>query len=84
MHLNVYSSIIEDMKTTQVSINKRMGKDVVYINIYTREYYSATKRSEILPFAATWRDLESIMLSQTERQILCDITYTWTLKNTAK
>jgi len=31
--------------------------------IYTTEYYSAIK-NEILPFATTWTDLESIMLSE--------------------
>ena len=28
------------------------------------EYYSAIKRNEMLPFAATWMDLENIMLSE--------------------
>ena len=49
------------------------------------EHYSAIKKKEILPFAATWMDLEGIMLreiSQTERQILYDITYMWNVKNT--
>ena len=46
------------------------------------EYYSAIRKSEILPFAATWMDLEGIMLSKVrERQILYDITYIWNLKN---
>ena len=31
--------------------------------IYKMEYYSAIKR-KILPFAATWMDLEGIMLSE--------------------
>ena len=32
--------------------------------IYTMEYYSAIKKNEILPFATTWMELESIMLSE--------------------
>ena len=34
------------------------------------------KKSQILPFVATWMDLEVIMLSEiSQRQILYDITY---------
>ena len=48
----------------------------------TVAYYSAIKK-EILPFAATWMDLEIIILSEVrEKQILYDITYTWNLNNT--
>ena len=32
--------------------------------IYTTEYYSARKRNEIMPFAATWMDLEIIIVSE--------------------
>ena len=42
--------------------------------IYTMKYYSATKKTEILPFATTWVDLEGIMLkekSQTEKDKYC-------------
>ena len=33
-------------------------------SIYTMEYYSAIKRNELMAFAATWMDLEIIMLSE--------------------
>ena len=44
---------------------------------YKMEYYSAIKNNEILPFAATWMDLEGIMLSeigQTEKDKYCRIS----------
>ena len=37
---------------------------MVYIYIFTMEYYSAIKRSEIMPFTATWMALEMIILSE--------------------
>ena len=50
--------------------------------IYTMEYYLALKKNKITPFAATWTQLEMIMLSKSERekQIPYDITYMWNLK----
>ena len=32
--------------------------------IYTIEYYSAIKTNEIMPFAGTWTDLETVILSE--------------------
>ena len=32
--------------------------------IYTMEYYSAIKKNTILPFTATWMDVESVILSE--------------------
>ena len=32
--------------------------------IYTMEYYSAIKKNKLMPFAATWMDLEIFILSE--------------------
>ena len=32
--------------------------------IYTMEYYAAIKKNEVMPFAATWVDLEISILSE--------------------
>ena len=34
------------------------------VHIYPIEYYPAIKKNEIMPFAATWMDLEVIILSE--------------------
>ena len=49
--------------------------------VYTIEYYSAIKKNEIMPFAATWLELETLILSKSERerQIPYYITYIWNL-----
>ena len=36
--------------------------------IYIIEYYSAMKRNEIMPFAATWMDLKIIILSEVNQK----------------
>ena len=47
-----------------------MDKDVIHTHTHTNtltgtmEYYSAIQMNEILPFAITWKDLDSIMLSE--------------------
>ena len=43
----------------------------------TMEYHSAIKKTEILPFKATWMDLEGVMLSeisQTEKDKYCTMS----------
>ena len=34
------------------------------VYIYTTEYYSAIKKVDIMPFAATWMELETLILSE--------------------
>ena len=62
-----------------------MDKDVVCVYVcvrvythtnthtHTVEYYSAVKKNEIMPFAATWMDLEIIILSEVRQRKTCII-----------
>ena len=54
----------------------------IYIYTYTMEYYSAIRKSEIMPFTARWIDLEIIILSEVSQiekekyhmtSIICEI-----------
>jgi len=36
--------------------------------IYTMEYYSALKKNKVMPFAATWMDLETFILSEVSQK----------------
>ena len=40
-----------------------MDKEDV-VHAYTMEYYSAIKKGELIPFAATWMDLDIVILSE--------------------
>ena len=40
----------------------------VYTHTHTMGYYFAIKKNEILPFAATWMDLEIIILSEVNQK----------------
>ena len=60
-----------------MSASRWMDKEEV-VYVYTREYYSAIKRNEIMPFAAIWVDLERMILSgvsQMEKGKYHEITY---------
>ena len=50
------------------------------IYIYTQEYCSTIKRKEIMPFAATWMDLEIITVSEPKDKYHM-VTYMRNLKN---
>ena len=48
-------------------------EDVIYI--HTMKYYSALKKKEVLPFAATWMDLEGIMVSEISQRRTNPVRY---------
>ena len=41
---------------------------ICILYIYTMEYYSDIKKNDIMPFAATWVDLEIIILSEVSQK----------------
>ena len=49
-------------------------EEICNTHTYTMEYYSVIEKNNILPSAATWMDLEAIMLSET---LLCQQRSVW-------
>ena len=39
-----------------------------HTHTHTMEYYSAIKKNEIMPFAATWLELEALKLSEVSQK----------------
>ena len=37
--------------------------------IYTREFYAAERKKELIPFVTAWMELESIMLSEISQKV---------------
>ena len=66
-----------------MSINKGMDKGISIPII--EEYYSAIKKNEIMPYAATWMDLEITILSEVrEWKTSYDTAYMWNIKKRYK
>ena len=44
-----------------------------HTHTHTQEYYSAIKKNEIMPFVATWIDLDIITLNEVSEKDKCHV-----------
>lgn len=64
-YIHVHSSIVhksQKVEAIQVSVYGWMDKQMR--SVHTADYYSASKRKEVLTHALTWMNLEDIMLCE--------------------
>ena len=64
-NLRVFLAIDEWIKRCCFVVTQ---SSLVYIQTHTMKYYAAIKKNEILPCAATWTDLEGIVLSEVSQK----------------
>ena len=58
---------------------ERMKK--MWYMLYTTEHFSTIKKSTIMPFTATWMDLETVILSEiSQTRQIHNTAYMWNLK----
>ena len=66
MFIAALFAIAKTWKQTKYPLTDEWIKKIWYI--YTMEYYTAIKKNEIMPFAATWIDLKIIILSEVNQE----------------
>ena len=66
MFIAALFTIAKTWKQPKCPLTEEWIKKMWYI--HTTEYYSAIKKNEIMPSAATWMDLEIIILSEVSQK----------------
>ena len=83
MHPSVHSRTIPIAKTWKQRKCTSTDEWIMKMwHMYPMDYYLFIQRNETTPPAAAWMNLEITTLSEVtrERQMPCDVTYTWDLK----
>ena len=62
MFIAALFTIAKTWKQPKCPLTEEWIKKVWYI--HTMEYYAATKKNEIMPFAVTWIQIEILILSE--------------------
>ena len=81
MYPNVHSTIYNSQDMEKPKCPSDLRKCVIHTrartgtHTHTEEYYSAVNKNEILPFTATWIDLEIIILSEVSQTKTYVISY---------
>ena len=66
MFIATLFTIVKTCKQPKCPSTDEWIKKMLYI--YTMEYYLAIKKNKIMPFAATWMELETLILSEVSQK----------------
>ena len=66
MFIAALFTIAKTWKQPKYPLTEEWIKKMWYI--YTKEYYTAIKKNEIIPFAAIWMDSEIVILSEVSQR----------------
>ena len=66
MFIAALFTIAQTWKQPKCSLTDEWIKKMWYI--HTSEYYSAIKKNEIMPFATTWMELETLILNDVRQK----------------